>query len=110
MILQTPLSPLSSCRETLVLSVSRLNREERNWRPVPISLGQPIDAIIVDTLQRNRPCLNDLVTCLLNYSWVEILDALDRMSRDKRAVLSLLDHSTYQLSLVPPRQLAHIRR
>jgi hypothetical protein len=63
---------------------------------------RPIDAIIVETLQRNGPCrLNDLVTSLPSYSWVEILAAVDQMSRDKRVVLSQLDHSTYQLSLVP---------
>ena len=62
----------------------------------------PIEAVIVDTLLRGGPCrLRDLVTCLPTYSWLEVLAAVDRMSRDKRVVLSQLDHSTYQLSLAP---------
>jgi hypothetical protein len=62
----------------------------------------PVDAAIVDTLQRNGPCrLRDIATSLPSYSWVEVLAAVDRMSRDKRVVLSQLDQTTYQLSLSP---------
>jgi len=63
---------------------------------------RPIDAAIVETLQRTGPCsLDDVVTSLSSYSWGEVFSAVDRMSRDKRVFVSLLGDSTYQLSLVP---------
>jgi hypothetical protein len=63
---------------------------------------RPIDAAIVETLQRTGPCsLDDVVTSLSSYSWGEVFSAVDRMSRDKRVSVSLLGDSTYQLSLVP---------
>jgi hypothetical protein len=63
---------------------------------------RPIDAAIVETLQRTGPCsLDDVVTSLSSYSWGEVFSAVDRMSRDKRVFVSLLGDSTYQLSLDP---------
>ena len=62
---------------------------------------RPLDAAIVDTLQRSGPCrLDHVVTYLSIFSWGEVFDSVDRLSRDGRVLLSQLDHSTYQLSLV----------
>ena len=67
-----------------------------------VTAMRPIDAAIVETLQRTGPCsLDDVVTSLSSYSWGEVFSAVDRMSRDKRVSVSLLGDSTYQLSLVP---------
>jgi hypothetical protein len=63
---------------------------------------RPIDATILDTLQRTGPCrLDDVVTSLSIFSWGEVFDAVGRLSRDGRVVLSQISYSTYQLSLVP---------
>ncbi len=63
---------------------------------------RPIDAAIVETLQRSGPCsLDDVVTSLSVFSWGEVFDSVARLSRDGRVLLSLLGHSTYQVSLIP---------
>ena len=60
----------------------------------------PIEAAIVETLQRSGPsCLDDVVTSLPNSSWGEIFAAVDRMSRDGRLVLHQRGYSAYQVSL-----------
>jgi hypothetical protein len=60
----------------------------------------PIEAAIVETLQRSGPCcLDDVVTSLPNSSWGEVFAAVDRMSRDGRILLRQRGYSTYQLSL-----------
>ena len=63
---------------------------------------RPIDAAIVETLQRTGPCsLDDVVTSLSIYSWGEVF-ALSIDCRGKASTsLSQLGYSTYQLSLVP---------
>jgi len=63
---------------------------------------RPIDAAIVETLQRSGPCsLDDVVTSLSVFSWGEVFDSVARLSRDGRVLLSLLGHSTYHVSLIP---------
>jgi len=63
---------------------------------------RPIDAAIVETLQRSGPCrLDDVVRSLSIFSWGELFDSVDRLSRDGRVLLSQLGHSSYQLSLIP---------
>jgi hypothetical protein len=60
----------------------------------------PIEAAIVETLQRSGPCcLDDVVTTLPNFSWGEVFLAVDRMSRDGRLLLRQLGGSTYQIEL-----------
>ena len=60
----------------------------------------PIEAAIVETLQRGGPCyLDDVVTSIPNSSWREIFAAVDRMSRDGRLVLHQQSYSAYQVSL-----------
>jgi hypothetical protein len=60
----------------------------------------PIEAAIVETLQRSGLCyLDDVVTSLPNSSWGEVFAAVDRMSRDGRVFLRQHGYSTYQLSL-----------
>jgi hypothetical protein len=63
---------------------------------------QPTDAAIVETLQRRGPSpLDDVVSSLSIFSWGEVFDSVERLSRDGRVLLSQLGYSTYQLSLVP---------
>jgi len=60
----------------------------------------PLEAAIVETLQRSGPCcFDDVVTSLPNSSWGEVFGAVDRMSRDGRLSLRQLGYSTYQLQL-----------
>ena len=60
----------------------------------------PMEAAIVETLQRSGPCcFDDVVTSLPNSSWGEVFAAVDRMSRDGRVFLRQLGFSTYQISL-----------
>lgn len=60
----------------------------------------PVEAAIIETLQRSGPCrLDDVVTSLPNSSWGEVFAAVDRMSRDGRVLLHQHGFSTYQLSL-----------
>jgi hypothetical protein len=62
----------------------------------------PIDAAIVEALQRSGPCrLDDVIRSLSVFSWGEVFDSVDRLSRDGRVLLSQLGYSTYQLSLIP---------
>jgi hypothetical protein len=66
----------------------------------------PIEAVIVEALQRNGPCsLDDVVTSLPHSNWGEVFAVVDRMSRDGRVFLRQLGYSTYQLSLAP--QFSH---
>ena len=59
----------------------------------------PIEAAIVETLQRSGPCsLDDVVMSLPNSSWGEVFAAVDRMSRDGRVVLHQCI-SAYQITL-----------
>ena len=61
---------------------------------------RPIDAAIVETLQRNGPCpLDDVLTSLSIFPRGEIFDSVDRMSREGRVLLSKLGYTTYLLSL-----------
>ena len=63
---------------------------------------RPIDAAIIETLQRSGPCrLDDVVRSLPSYSWGAVFVAVDRMSRGGRVLLSPLGNLTYQVSLVP---------
>ncbi len=63
---------------------------------------KPIEAAIVESLQRSGPCcLEDVVTTLPNFSWGEVFLAVDRMSRDGRLLLRQLGGSTYQIELRP---------
>lgn len=67
----------------------------------------PIEAAIVETLQRSGSCsLDDVVTSIPNSSWGEIFAAVDRMSRDGRLVLHQRSYSAYQVSL--GSQLSHL--
>jgi hypothetical protein len=67
---------------------------------------KPIEAAILETLQRSGPCcLDDVVTSLPDSSWGEVFAAVDRMSRDGRVLLRQRGYSTYQLSLAP--QVSH---
>ncbi len=60
----------------------------------------PIEAAIVDTLQRSGPCgLDDVVASLPNSSWGEVFAAVDRMSRDGRVSLRQSGYSAYQIRL-----------
>jgi hypothetical protein len=61
---------------------------------------KPIEAAIVETLQRSGPCcLDDVVTSLPNSSWGEVFAAVDRMSRDGRVLLHQSGYSAYQIAL-----------
>jgi hypothetical protein len=63
---------------------------------------RPTDAAIVEILQRSGSCsLGDVVTSLSVFSWGEVFDSVARLSRDGRVLLSVLGHSTYQVSLIP---------
>ena len=60
----------------------------------------PIDAAIIETLQRTGPCcLDDVVMSLPNSSWGEVFAAVDRMSRDGRVLLRQHCYSAYQITL-----------
>jgi hypothetical protein len=60
----------------------------------------PIEAAIVETLQRSGPCcLDDVVMSLTNSRWGEVFAAVDRMSRDGRVLLRQRGSSAYQLTL-----------
>ena len=60
----------------------------------------PIEAAIVDTLQRSGPCcLHDVITSLPNSSWGEVFAVVDRMSRDGRVSLRQSGYSAYQITL-----------
>src|SRR2546423_11375972 len=60
----------------------------------------PIEAAIVETLQRSGPCcLDDVVTSLPNSRWGEVFVAVDRMSRYGRLLLHQHGYSAYQVSL-----------
>ncbi len=66
-----------------------------------------IEEAVVETLQKSGPCcLDDIVTCLPNFSWGEVFVAVDRMSRDGRVSLRQLGYSTYQITL--RSQFAHL--
>lgn len=57
---------------------------------------QPIDAAIVELLQRTGSCrLDDVVRSLSIFSWGEVFDSVERLSRNGRVFLSQLGHSTY---------------
>ena len=61
---------------------------------------RPIEAAIVETLQRSGPCcLDDVVTSFPNSSWGEVFAAVDRMSRDGRVLLRQRGFSAYQITL-----------
>lgn len=67
----------------------------------------PIEEHVVNTLQRIGPCcLEDVATCLPNFSWGEVFLAVDRMARDGRVSLLQLGCSTYQITL--RAQFAHL--
>ena len=58
-----------------------------------------IEEAIIEKL-RSGPCrFDDGVTELANFSWAEVLVAIECMSRDRRVSLRQLGYSTYQLSL-----------
>jgi hypothetical protein len=59
----------------------------------------PIEAAIIEKLQRGSCCFDDVVTDLPNFRWGEVFVAVDRMSRDGRVFLRRLGYSTYQISL-----------
>ena len=70
----------------------------------------PIEAAIVETLQKSGPCcLDNVVTSLPTFSWGEIFDAVDQMSRDGRVSLRRMGTSAYQVSL-KNRGLTHFVR
>src|ERR1700704_844807 len=70
-----------------------------------VTAMRPIDAAIIESLQRSGPCcLDDVVRSLSVFSWGEVFDSVARLSRDGQVLLSLLDHSTYQVSLIPQSQ------
>ena len=61
---------------------------------------RPMEAAIIETLQRNGPhYLDDVVIALPDSSWGEVFAAVDRMSRDGRVLLRQRGFSTYQISL-----------
>ena len=69
--------------------------------PIEEDAMMPVEEGVVETLQRSGPCcLNDIVMYLPNYSWAELVVAVDRMWRDGRVVLRPLGYSTYQLALL----------
>ena len=79
-----------------------MHRTLRTSLQSEVTAMQPIDAAIVETLQRSGPCpLDDVVTSLSIFSWGEVFDSADRLSREGRVRLSQLGYSTYQLSLIP---------
>jgi hypothetical protein len=58
------------------------------------------EEVIIEMLRKTSPCcLDDLVTCLPNFSWGEVFVAVDRMSRDGRLLLRQLGYSSYQITL-----------
>jgi hypothetical protein len=60
-----------------------------------------IEEEIIDKL-RTGPCrFDDVVNELPDFSWAEVFDAVDCMSRDGRISLRQHGFSTYQLSLGP---------
>lgn len=60
----------------------------------------PIEAAIVETLQRSGPCcLDDVVMSLPNSSWGAVFAAVDRMSRDGRVLLRQRGFSAFQVTL-----------
>jgi hypothetical protein len=62
---------------------------------------RPIEEEIIIKL-RNGPCgFDDVVTELPDFSWGQVFDAVDCMSRDGRISLRQHSFSSYQLSLGP---------
>ena len=59
----------------------------------------PIEEAIIEKLRGGPCCFDDVVTGLPNFSWGEVFDAVDGMSRDGRVFLRQLGYSTYQVSL-----------
>jgi len=60
----------------------------------------PIEAAIIETLQRSGPCcLDEVVTSLPHSSWGEVFAAVDRMSRDGQVLLRQRGFSVYQITL-----------
>ena len=59
----------------------------------------PIEEAILDKLQSGPCCFDEVVIGLPNFSWGEVFDAVDGMSRDGRVFLRQLGFSTYQISL-----------
>jgi hypothetical protein len=64
----------------------------------------PIDAsaeeVVIERLERTGPwLLDDLVMKLPNFSWSDVIFAVDRMSRDGRLFLRCLARSTYYVAL-----------
>ena len=59
-----------------------------------------IEKAIVEKLRESGPCcLDDVVTSLTNFSWGEVFNAVDGMSRDGWVLLRQSSDSAYQLSL-----------
>jgi len=59
----------------------------------------PIEEAIIEKL-RSGPCrINDVASELSNFSWAEVLVAVECMSRDGRVSLLRLRYAIYQLPL-----------
>jgi hypothetical protein len=60
----------------------------------------PIEEAILEQLRISGPCcLDDVVTYLPDLSWGQVFNAVDRMSKDGRVLISQLGYSTYQIAL-----------
>lgn len=60
----------------------------------------PVETAILEKLQGCGPCcLHDVVAYLPNFSWGEVFNAVDRMSRNGQLSLLQIGYSTYQIRL-----------
>jgi hypothetical protein len=63
-------------------------------------IDESAEKVVIEVLERTGPCLlDDLVMQLPNFSWSDVIFAVDRMSRDGRLLLRSLARSTYYVAL-----------
>ena len=67
-----------------------------------LSSDASAEEAVIEMLRRTGPCfLDDIVKQLPNFSWSEVIFAVDRMSRDGRLFHRCLARSTYYVALPP---------
>jgi hypothetical protein len=63
-------------------------------------IKESAEKVVIELLEKTGPCLlDDLVMQLPNFSWSDVIFAVDRMSRDGRLFLRCLARSTYYVAL-----------